>query len=140
MSKGMKAKPPEEILAEFQNKLQTGHSTKVDTEEAVKEEKRELQEGKIHELEKQSLELQLLKAQIRKFEDDNTGRREFSRSIFTVTVIWMFLVFMVVIQCANGKWHLSDSVLIALITTTTANVIGVFIIVANYLFNREKST
>lgn len=140
MSKGMKVKPPEEILAEFQNKLQTGHSTKVDTEEAVKEEKKELQEGKIHELEKQSLELQLLKAQIRKFEDDNTGRREFSRSIFTVTVIWMFLVFMVVIQCANGKWHLSDSVLIALITTTTANVIGVFIIVANYLFNREKST
>ena len=140
MSKGMKEKRPEEILAEFQNKLQTGHSTKVDTEEAVKEEKRELQEGKIHELEKQSLELQLLKAQIRKFEDDNTGRREFSRSIFTVTVIWMFLVLMIVIQCAGGRWHLSDSVLIALITTTTANVIGIFIIVANYLFNREKST
>ncbi len=140
MSKGMKEKLPEQILAEFQNKLQTGHSTKVDTEEAVLEEKRELQEGKIHELEKQSLELQMLKAQIRKFEDDNTGRREFSRSIFTVTVIWMFLVLMIVIQCANGKWRLDNSVLIALITTTTANVIGIFIIVANYLFNRAKST
>ena len=140
MSKGMIEKRPEEILAEFQTKLQTGHSTKVDSEEAVKEEKKELQEGKIHELEKQALELQLLKAQIRKFEDDNTGRREFSRSIFTVTVIWMFLVLMIVIQYAGGRWHLSDSVLIALITTTTANVIGIFIIVANYLFNREKST
>jgi hypothetical protein len=86
------------------------------------------------------LELQLLKAQIRKFEDDNIGRREFSRSIFTVTVIWMFLVLMIVIQCANHKWNLDNSVLIALITTTTANVIGVFIIVANYLFNRAKST
>lgn len=136
----MKVKPPEEILAEFQDRLQTWQSTKVDTEEAVKEERKELQEGKIHELEKQALELQLLKAQIRKFEDDNTGRREFSRSIFTVTVIWMFLVLMIIIQCANRKWHLSDSVLIALITTTTANVIGVFIIVANYLFNRDKST
>ena len=82
----------------------------------------------------------MLKAQIRKFEDDNTGRREFSRSIFTVTVIWMFLVLMIIIQSASGRWHLSDSVLIALITTTTANVIGVFIIVANYLFNRDKST
>jgi hypothetical protein len=140
MSKQIRVKPPEEILAAFQDKLQTGHSTMVDSEEAVNEEKKELQEGKIHELEKQALELQLLKAQIRKFEDDNEGRREFSRSIFAVTVVWMFLVLMIIIQCANGKWHLSDSVLIALITTTTANVIGMFIIVANYLFNREKST
>lgn len=140
MSKQFKVKPPEEILAEFQSSLQTGHSTKVDTDEVVNEEKKELEQERLHELEKQVLELKLLKAQIRKFEDDNESRREFSRNIFTVTVIWMFLVLVVVIQCANGKWHLPDSVLIALITTTTANVIGIFIIVANYLFNREKST
>lgn len=140
MSNLIKVKPPEEIIAEFQNRLQTAQSTKVDTEEVAKEERKELQDERIHELEKQALELQLLKAQIRKFEDDNTGRREFSRSIFTVTVIWMFLVLMIIVQSASGRWHLSDSVLIALITTTTANVIGVFIIVANYLFNRDKST
>lgn len=140
MSKQIKVKPAEELLAEFHGKLQEGQSTKVDTEAVVKEERKELEGEKLQELEKKALELQLVKAQIRKFEDDNTGRREFSRSIFTVTVIWMFLVLMIIIQCANGKWQLSDSVLIALITTTTANVIGVFIIVANYLFNREKST
>ena len=140
MSKRINVRPPEEILAEFQRKLQTAQSTKVDTEEAAKEEQEELEQERLHELEKQSLELQLLKAQIQKFEDDNESRREFSRNIFTVTVIWMFLVLVVVIQCAAGKWHLPDSVLIALITTTTANVIGIFIIVANYLFNRDKST
>lgn len=140
MSKRIKVKPPEEILAEFQEKLQTTQSTKVDTEEAAKEERRELEQERLHELEKQSLELQLLNVQIQKFEDDNESRREFSRNIFAVTVIWLFLVLVVVIQCAGGKWHLSDAVLIALITTTTANVIGIFIIVANYLFNREKST
>lgn len=140
MSKRLNVKPPEEILAEFQSRLQTGQSTKVDTDEAVNEEKKELEEEKLHELEQQALELQLLKAQIRKFEDDNEGRKEFSRNIFAVTVVWMFLVLMIVIQCANGKWHLSDSVLIALVTTTTATVIGIFIIVANYLFNRDKST
>jgi hypothetical protein len=140
MSKPFKVKPPEEILAEFQSRLQTAQSTTVDTDEVVNEEKKELEDERLHELEKQSLELQLLKAQIQKFEDDNESRREFSRNIFTVTVIWMFLVLVIVIQSANGKWHLSDSVLIALITTTTANVIGIFIIVANYLFNRDKST
>ncbi|HEX8314815.1 MAG TPA: hypothetical protein VF609_07480 [Flavisolibacter sp.] len=132
-------KPPEELLAEFQGKLQE-QSTIVNSDEAISEEKQELDEGRIHELQKKALELQLLKAQIRKFEDDNEGRREFSRSIFLVTVIWMFLVLMIVLQCARGKWGLSDSVLIALITTTTATVIGIFIIVANYLFNRDKST
>lgn len=140
MSKPIKVKPPEEIVAEFRNKLQTAYSTKVDTDEVVNEEKKELEGERLQELEKKALELQLLKAQIQKFEDDNQSRREFSRSIFTVTVIWMFLVLMIVIQCANGKWELPDSVLIALITTTTANVIGIFLIVANYLFNREKST
>jgi hypothetical protein len=140
MSKRMNVKPPEELLAEFQKGLQTAQSTKVDTAEAVNEEKKELEEGRLHELEKQALELQLLKAQIQKFENDNESRREFSRNIFAVTVIWMFLVFMVVLQVAIGKWRLPNSVLIALITTTTANVIGIFIIVANYLFNKEKST
>lgn len=140
MNKPFRIKPPEELLVEFQNKLQTAQSTKVDTAEAISEEKRELEDERLQELEKKALQLKLLKAQIRKFEDDNQGRREFSRSIFAVTVIWMFLVLMVIIQCAGGRWHLSDAVLIALITTTTANVIGIFLLVANYLFNREKST
>lgn len=140
MTGPIKVKPPEELLAEFQDRLQTAQPTKVDSEAVAEEEEKELKEGRIHELEKAALELQLLKAQIKKFEDDNEGRREFSRNIFAVTVVWMFLVLMVVILCANGKWHLSDSVLIALITTTTATVIGIFIIVANYLFNRDKST
>lgn len=140
MKEPIRVKPPEELLAEFQNRLQTAQPSKVDTDEAAKEEENELKEGRIHELEKAALELQLLKAQIKKFEDDNEGRREFSRSIFAVTVVWMLLVMMVVFQCADGRWHLSDSVLIALITTTTATVIGVFVIVANYLFNKEKST
>lgn len=140
MAEQIKVKPPEELLAEFQDRLQNSQASSVDSDAASKEEEAELKEGRIHELEKAALELQLLKAQIKKFEDDNEGRREFSRNIFAVTVVWMFLVLMVVFLCASGRWHLSDSVLIALITTTTATVIGIFIIVANYLFNRDKST
>ena len=42
---------------------------------------------------------------------------------------------------AYGRFHLADSVVIALITTTTATVIGVFLTVANYLFpRRDQST
>ena len=36
-----------------------------------------------------------------------------------------------------GRFHLADGVVIALITTTTATVIGVFLTVANYLFPKR---
>lgn len=85
-------------------------------------------------------ELRKLTAETDKIVQDNTSRRKFSWAIFTVMVLWMVMVLFVVIFCATGRWHLSDSVLIALITTTTATVIGVFVVVANYLFNRDKST
>jgi len=39
-----------------------------------------------------------------------------------------------------GKIKLSDNVLITLLSTTTVNVIGLLLIVANYLFNKSKST
>ncbi len=89
---------------------------------------------------KQQQELRKLTAEADKMVQDNLGRRRFSWAIFYVMVLWILIVLFVVVQCAIGHWHLSDSVLIALITTTTATVIGVFVVVANYLFNRDKST
>lgn len=48
--------------------------------------------------------------------------------VFIGTFLWLFSA-----QNAPSK-HVSDSVLIALITTTTANVLGLFFIVAHWLF------
>ncbi len=78
--------------------------------------------------------------QLKRLREDNAARKNFSIAIFIITVIWMFLVLWIVFNCAKGGLHLSDAVLIALITTTTANVFGFFYLVVNYLFNKEKST
>lgn len=78
--------------------------------------------------------------ELRRLRDDNEGRKSFRNKIFMVMVIWMFFVLAVVVLCAAGQLRLSDTVLITLISTTTANVIGVFLVVVNYLFNRDKST
>ncbi len=40
----------------------------------------------------------------------------------------------------NIEDTISDSVLIALMGTTTINVLGFFLIVIQYLFNKDKST
>jgi len=64
-------------------------------------------------------------------------RKEYADNIFAFLCVYMLFVFLILIGCGNYYAHfeLSDTVLITLITTTTANVIGIFIFVVKYLFN-----
>jgi hypothetical protein len=86
------------------------------------------------------LNAEFSKAQLKRLIDDNNARKMFSKRLFGITVLWMFIVLGIVIQCGRKVITLSDGVLIALITTTTANVFGFFYVVVNYLFNKDKST
>lgn len=83
---------------------------------------------------------ELQKEQLKRLQDDNDARKKFSNHIFTVTVIWMFFILLIVVSCGNECMKLSDTVLVTLIGTTTANVFGFLYVVVNYLFNKEKST
>jgi hypothetical protein len=73
--------------------------------------------------------------------DDQEARRKWGERVFWLLVTWLGLVFLCV--CAEGfRWnefHISDSVLIALISTTTANVLSLGYIVAKYLFPKPPS-
>ncbi|HUP11435.1 MAG TPA: hypothetical protein VM187_04470, partial [Niastella sp.] len=97
-------------------------------------------EANVREVKERDVEEEFSRAQLKRLLDDNKARKNFSVFIFGITVLWMFLVLFIVIQCSRKKFVLSDGVLIALITTTTANVFGFFYVVVNYLFNKDKST
>ena len=97
-------------------------------------------EANVKEVKGLDMEEEFARAQLKRLLDDNKARKVFSVIIFAITVLWMFLVLFIVIQCSRKVFHLSDGVLIALITTTTANVFGFFYVVVNYLFNKDKST
>jgi hypothetical protein len=99
-----------------------------------------LKEANVKEVKGLDMEEEFARAQLKRLLDDNKARKVFSIIIFAITVLWMFLVLFIVVQCSRKQFHLSDGVLIALITTTTANVFGFFYVVVNYLFNKEKST
>lgn len=71
---------------------------------------------------------------------DNRGRRSYAWGAFWVVVLWLGFVLYLLFQVAGGKLSLSDSVLITLLTTTTANVLGLWGIVANYLFKRNDDS
>jgi hypothetical protein len=97
-----------------------------------------LEEANVNEV--KDLDEEFSRTQLKRLIDDNRARKTFSNWIFAITVLWMFVVLMIVIQCSRRVFFLSDGVLIALITTTTANVFGFFYVVVNYLFNKDKST
>ena len=99
-----------------------------------------LEEAKEEEVKERDLDEEYSRAQLKRLLDDNRARKRFSGFIFAITVLWMFLVLFIVVQCSRQVFILSDGVLIALITTTTANVFGFFYVVVNYLFNKDKST
>ena len=99
-----------------------------------------VKEANVREVKDRDYEEEFSRAQLKRLLDDNKARKKFSVFIFAITVLWMFLVLFIVVQCSRKVFILSDSVLIALITTTTANVFGFFYVVVNYIFNKEKST
>jgi hypothetical protein len=86
-------------------------------------------------------ELELQKLQNTQFQEDMEQRRTYARKVVNLAIIWLSCVLAVVIMSAlPTPWKLtfSDNVLIALLTTTTINVIGLAVVVVNYLFYRPK--
>lgn len=71
---------------------------------------------------------------------DRDQRKDFAERIFSFTLIYMFLVFVILFISGTTtiNFYLSDNVLITLLGTTTANVIGILIIVVTYLFSRNR--
>ena len=87
---------------------------------------------------------------LRDYKETNTLRQKYAKNIYRLTYIWLIFIGIVVLLTGIGDLHiviekwslefslidfeLSDNVLIAFITTTTINVIGIIYIVARWLF------
>ncbi|HEY4875925.1 MAG TPA: hypothetical protein VIH86_10155 [Puia sp.] len=67
--------------------------------------------------------------------NNNSERIKYAKISFYFTCGWIFLVLFILLLCGSKVLVLSDSVLITLLTTTTANAFGFFFVVIKYLFN-----
>lgn len=67
-------------------------------------------------------------------------RKSYANKLFVFLCVYMALVFIVLFFCGFSLFGftLSDTVLVTLITTTTANVIGIFAFVVRYLFYSKQ--
>ena len=74
---------------------------------------------------------------IRDRRQDRVLRGKYADKIYLLVCWWLVGIF-VVILCSGFKWIvLSDSVLIAIMTGTTIDILGLMVIVANYLFPKN---
>ena len=89
---------------------------------------------------KRKLEEEEKLAHINSYKQDTKERKHYAEKTFEFLCAYMLAVFLLLIFAGSDHidFHFSDSVIIALITTTTANVIGIFIFVMRYLFNGSK--
>lgn len=109
--------------------------------------KEESEESQVNLLEQTSNELTIdyLRAQIDRqreeiegLKQDREQRKIFSYVIFGFMCIYMLISLALVFLGGYGIIFLSDKVLITLLTTSLANVIGIFNFVAKYLFHPKK--
>lgn len=80
------------------------------------------------------------RAELASFTQDITERKKYAGRVFWLVVFWLLAVgAMLFMQGLKScfSFQLSDTVLITAITTTTASVVGIFLIVANYLFPKR---
>lgn len=65
-------------------------------------------------------------------------RKKYAGYIFKLTCIWAGLIFIIIFLQGLGYTKISDKVVITLITSTTINFFGFFLLVTKYLFNSNE--
>ena len=84
------------------------------------------------------IELKNLHEDLNGKKQDREQRGKFAGRIFNLMCCYLGAVMIIVVLKGAKVLALSDSVVNVLLTTTTANIIGIFIIVAKYLFYRQS--
>lgn len=72
--------------------------------------------------------------------DDVKARKKWGERVFYLLIAWLITDLLCI--CLQGfsafGFHVSDAIIITLISTTTANVLGLGYVVANYLFPKSS--
>lgn len=90
--------------------------------------------------ESRDLEYERKYAELENLKDHFKQRKKYARLIVNLACGWMIAVFvMMLLQGFAWKgFHLSDSIVLAALGTTTANIFGVLLIVTKYFFPSDS--
>ena len=77
-------------------------------------------------------EVKFREEQIKQLQDDREARKKYAKIIYGTVVVYLSCVFLLILF--HQFLSLSDSLLIALLTSTTISIIGLLATVVKYLF------
>ena len=89
------------------------------------------------EKEKSLVDLSLRKEELEGKKQDRIQRKGYADKIFLLLCVYLLAVMVLLYFNGFELTTLDGSVLIAIVTTSTANVIGIFILVEKYLFHTK---
>lgn len=70
-------------------------------------------------------------------QQNRAQRKEYANKIFWLVCAWLSVLTFIVCMTGMVYFNLSDTVLVALISGASINIIGLMVIVANYLFPKN---
>lgn len=79
-------------------------------------------------------------AKLDNYKQNTSERKKYAELIWRFTCFWCLFIGFVILGCGLKKIILSDLVITTLIGSTTITLTGFFLLVTQYLFNKEKST
>jgi hypothetical protein len=91
-------------------------------------------------LSKEDIELQMQRETLEGSRQDRLERKKYATNIFWLLVAFLGATVAIVTLSGLRALCLSDTVIVTLLATTTADVIGIFIFVVKYLFRPHGAT
>ena len=82
-------------------------------------------------------ELGVKKEELESYIQDRKERKRYANKLFYFLSVFVFIILLIVILSGLDIIKLETSIMITLITTTTANIISIFIYVVKYLFKSK---
>ena len=84
------------------------------------------------------LDLKLKELDVKNKAQEISMRKVYASIIFAFVFLYMIAVFVIIFMSGfNNSFDMDNSILITLLGTTTANVLGLFAIVVNYIFPKK---
>ena len=126
-----------DILGILSTQQESLTETKEEEEAGISAKEVELLQAR-EELRKARIQNDILEEGLNKLKQDRGQRKGLSYALFGFMCVYMLAVLIIVSCCGLAWMQLSDNVIITLLTTTLADVIGIFGFVAKYLYQNKS--
>ncbi len=91
-------------------------------------------------LEESEIQRSQKRAELESYQQDTKERKKYAARIFSLTCLWVVGIYaLLLLQGFQYRgFRLADSLVLAAIGSTTANIVGVFLIVTRYFFPKKR--